>query len=126
MATAPARAERGTGDVPATREPRDGAPAHWVAQPSRTGPVAGSGVAGWARLSFGLARRAIISPRLARDLVLVLWRFRRRRWFARPPFLPLPSREYVRWRMYTAYGDEGAVPPVDDMIRYAHWAGRSR
>lgn len=85
-----------------------------------------TGAAGWTRLSLGLTRRAIISPRLARDLLLVLWRFRRRRWFLRPPFLPLPSREYVRWRMYTAYGDERAVPPVDDMIRYAHWAGGSR
>ena len=31
---------------------------------------------------------------------------------ARPPFLPLPDREYLRWRMYTAYADEAAVPPA--------------
>ncbi|HSA56656.1 MAG TPA: hypothetical protein VLE53_13185 [Gemmatimonadaceae bacterium] len=112
--------------MPEAREPRDGAGPRAVTAPSREGQVAGSGAAGWTRLTFGLARRAIISPRLARDLLLVLWRFRRRRWFARPPFLPLPAREYVRWRMYTAYGDENAVPPVDDMIRYARWAGGSR
>jgi len=23
--------------------------------------------------------------------------------------------------MYTAYGDEGAVPPVEDVIRFATW-----
>ena len=40
------------------------------------------------------------------------------------PFLPLPARDYVRWRMYTAYGDPDAVPPVEDLIRYAHWAVR--
>ena len=52
------------------------------------------------------------------------WRFRSRRWFLRLPFLPIPSAPYMRWRMYTAYGDERAVPPVQDVIRYARWAGR--
>jgi hypothetical protein len=32
----------------------------------------------------------------------------------------------VRWRMYTAYGDEEAVPPVEDVIRYARWVGKQR
>jgi len=27
----------------------------------------------------------------------------------------------VRWRMFTAYGDEEAVPPVADVIRFARW-----
>jgi hypothetical protein len=26
--------------------------------------------------------------------------------------------------MYTAYGDEAIVPPVDDVVRYARWAVR--
>lgn len=79
---------------------------------------------GWGRLSMGLAVRAIVSPALARDLLRVAWRFRRRRWYVRAPFLPVPSGRYVRWRMYTAYGDERAVPPVMDVVRYARWAGR--
>ncbi len=81
---------------------------------------------GWPRLTFSLAVRAAVSPSLARDLLRVAWRFRARRWAVRPPFLPLPAREYVRWRMYTAYGDEHAVPPVDDLVRYARWAARQR
>jgi hypothetical protein len=28
----------------------------------------------------------------------------------------------VRWRMHTAYGDHRAVPPADDLVRYARWA----
>jgi hypothetical protein len=40
------------------------------------------------------------------------------------PVLPVPSMRYVRWRMYTAYGDEDAVPPADDVIAYARWTGR--
>lgn len=49
------------------------------------------------------------------------WTMRRRGWHRSSPFLPLPPAEYVRWRMYTAYGDENAVPPVTDVLRFARW-----
>lgn len=75
-------------------------------------------------LVLRLIPHALLSPALARALIVVAWRFRRLRWYARFPFLPLPAREYVRWRMYTAYGDHDAVPPVEDVIRYARWAAR--
>lgn len=75
-------------------------------------------------LILQLIPRALVSPSLARALIVVAWRFRRNRWHARPPFLPLPARDYLRWRMYTAYGDPDAVPPVADVIRYARWAAR--
>jgi hypothetical protein len=26
--------------------------------------------------------------------------------------------------MYTAYGDEAAIPPADDVIAFAKWVGR--
>jgi hypothetical protein len=80
----------------------------------------------WLRLVLALAPRAIAWPPLALDLLRVAWRFRARDWWRRPPFLPLPPSEYVQWRMYTAYGDEHAVPPVEDVIRYARWVGRQR
>jgi hypothetical protein len=76
----------------------------------------------WARLCATLALRAALRPRLAADLVRVAWRFRRRAWYRQLPFLPLPSPTYLRWRMYTAYGDEHAVPPRADVERYAQWA----
>jgi hypothetical protein len=79
---------------------------------------------GWGALVLGLAVRALVSPSLLRDLIRVAWRFRSRRWFARPPFLPVPSPAYTRWRMYTAYGDDRAVPPLEDVIRYARWTRR--
>ncbi len=75
-------------------------------------------------LVLRLVPRALLSPRLACALLLVVWRFRRNRWWARAPFLPLPARDYLRWRMYTAYGDHDAVPPADDVVRYALWAAR--
>jgi hypothetical protein len=80
----------------------------------------------WLGLSLALAARGVVNPRTAMALVGVAWRFRRRGWLTRFPFLPLPDREYVRWRMLTAYGDENAIPPVADVVRYARWAVRDR
>ena len=68
-----------------------------------------------------LALRAAANPRLALDLLRLAWSFRARDWYRRPPFLPLPPVEYVRWRMLTAYGEEDAVPPPGDVIRFARW-----
>ena len=78
----------------------------------------------WLRLTAVLALRALLRPALAADLLRVAWRFRRRGWWRRFPFLPVPSREYVRWRMHTAYGDANAVPPAEDVERYARWIGK--
>ena len=79
---------------------------------------------GWTRLTLTLALRSVVRPALAADLLRVAWRFRSRHWYRRFPFLPLPARDYVRWRMHTAYGDHDIVPPADDVIRYARWACR--
>lgn len=75
----------------------------------------------WLALIAKLAARAVLRPRLALDLLATAWAFRRRGWWRRAPFLPIPDRTYLRWRMYTAYADEEAVPPVDDVIRFARW-----
>ena len=80
----------------------------------------------WLRLSLALAARAAVRPALARDLLRVAWRFRDRRWYRRFPFLPLPAKDYVRWRMHTAYGEYDAVPPAEDVIRYARWAVKGK
>jgi hypothetical protein len=75
----------------------------------------------WGGLLAGAAVRALVNPRLALDLLKAGWAFRRRQWWANPPFLPLPDRAYLRWRMYTAYGAEDAVPPLDDLVRFVRW-----
>jgi hypothetical protein len=78
----------------------------------------------WLRLSLVLALRGILNPRDGVALLRLAWRFRRRDWWARPPFLPTPAATYVRWRLHTAYGDERIVPPADDIIRLARWTVR--
>lgn len=77
--------------------------------------------ASWPALLASLTARAVVNPRLALDLLRTAWAFRRRRWWATAPFLPVPDREYLRWRMYTAYADEHAVPPAGDVVRFARW-----
>ena len=78
----------------------------------------------WTQLTMRLTARALLNPSLALALVRVAWRFRRRGWVTRFPFLPVPDAAYVQWRMYTAYGDAHAVPPAEDVVRYARWASR--
>jgi hypothetical protein len=80
----------------------------------------------WRRLVLALAARSLRSPSLAIALMRVAWRFRKRGWYAVPPFLPRPPRDYVRWRMYTAYGNYDAVAPAEDVERYARWAVRAQ
>ena len=72
-------------------------------------------------LYLRLALRALVRPQLAIDLLRLAWSFRAREWWRRPPFLPIPPREYMQWRMFTAYGDPNAVPPVNDVVSFARW-----
>jgi len=76
----------------------------------------------WERLSLALALRSVMHPTLALDLVRVAWRFRAREWYRRAPFLPLPDATYLKWRMYTAYGDFDAVPSPEEVERYVRSA----
>lgn len=79
---------------------------------------------GWTRLVISLLLHSLSNPATGAALVRVGWRFRDREWLSHFPFLPLPSREYVRWRMHTAYGAYDTVPPAADVVRYARWAVR--
>jgi len=78
-------------------------------------------IASWPAFYMRLGLKALVRPRVAVDLLRLVWSFRARDWYRRPPFLPLPPRDYMQWRMFTAYGDEGAIPPVDDVVHFARW-----
>lgn len=48
-----------------------------------------------------------------------------RRWWLRPPFLPVPHRDYVRFRHMTALGGDGSPPAEpDDLIQWLEWCRR--
>lgn len=45
------------------------------------------------------------------------------RWYLNPPFLPIPPRQYVKWRLRTAYGkNRPAWPEVArDLWQFGDW-----
>lgn len=73
-----------------------------------------------------MLRLALRRPGLIPHMVGAAWAFRSRHWYRKPPFLPLPSRAYMRWRLETAYGDPDAVPPADEMERFLRWSSAMR
>ena len=49
------------------------------------------------------------------------------RWWTRPPFLPLPDRALLAFRMQTQHGGDGAAgATADDVITWLAWCKRMR
>lgn len=59
--------------------------------------------------------------RLLPGLISASFSFRARKWWRRPPFLPLPDSDYTRWRLYTAYGDRRQRPSWNDVVAFSVW-----
>jgi hypothetical protein len=64
---------------------------------------------------------AVRRPLLLPVMVAAAWRFRRRAWWRHAPFLPLPSRQYMAWRLDTAFGASGSLPEREQLERYLRW-----
>jgi hypothetical protein len=47
------------------------------------------------------------------------------RWWSRSPYLPLPDRGYLEFRLETAYGARG-TPRAVDVVRYLEWCRSAR
>lgn len=73
-----------------------------------------------------MAGQALRHPRMIPHLLRAAWAFRARRWWSRPPFLPLPPESYLRWRLETAYGDADARPSARELYRYLSWGTEMR
>ncbi len=69
---------------------------------------------------------ALRRPRLWPALLSAAWAFRPKDWYRKAPFLPLPSKAYMRWRLETAYGEPDAVPPADEIARFVTWSADMR
>lgn len=79
---------------------------------------------GW--LYVGLVKLAIRRPWLIPVMLTTAWAFRANHWYRQPPFLPLPSKDFMRWRMETAYGPGITVVPSRDLERYLRWGSDMR
>jgi hypothetical protein len=42
-------------------------------------------------------------------------------WWRRWPPLPVPDREYLRFRLQTQYGDPDREPEAGDVVAYLRW-----
>jgi len=63
-----------------------------------------------------------VRPALWGTAVTQLFRLATPGWWRRAPFLPLPSPDYLRFRLVTIYGGTGDVDPeVADLIAYLEW-----
>lgn len=74
------------------------------------------------RLMWAAVRR----PSLIPAILGTAWAFRPNGWFRTPPFLPVPPRSYMRWRLETAFGDPNATPAFDELERYIRWSREMR
>ncbi|MGH9247512.1 MAG: hypothetical protein ACRD29_25005 [Acidimicrobiales bacterium] len=42
-------------------------------------------------------------------------------WWRRRPYLPVPDRDYLRFRVQTQYGDADHDPEPEDLLAYLRW-----
>ena len=65
-------------------------------------------------------------PRIWGEALRTASAMARRDWWRTPPFLPLPDRAYLSWRIATAYGSASTPPDPADLVTYLEWRRRQR
>jgi hypothetical protein len=43
-------------------------------------------------------------------------------WYRRRPFLPVPDRAWMRFRLQTQYGDPNHAPEPADVVTWLEWS----
>ncbi|NNE72329.1 MAG: hypothetical protein HKN26_01560 [Acidimicrobiales bacterium] len=71
----------------------------------------------WLRAAMAVLRR----PDLWFTAVRQVGRLAPSGWWRRPPFVPVPDAEYLRFRLQTAYGDADRDPEPADVVTYLQW-----
>lgn len=74
------------------------------------------------RLATRTLAALAVRPSLWATAVSQARRLAPNRWYATWPFLPLPAREYLEFRVLTQYGDTQSSPDVHDVIDYLEWS----
>ena len=76
-------------------------------------------------MGAAVVRAVVLRPDLWVTAVRQVFRLAPRRWWRRRPFLPVPSREYVEFRMVTQYGGGHGEPlapaAAADVVHYLEW-----
>ena len=74
-------------------------------------------VPGGVRMVTAIARR----PRLWSTAVRQARKLTPTGWWRRRPFLPVPAKDYVAFRIVTQYGEIGRSPSPEDVVDYLAW-----
>jgi hypothetical protein len=77
---------------------------------------------------MGFARAApavVVRPSLWGTAIVQVFRLARPGWWRRSPFLPLPDRDYLRFRLETQYGDPEHPVEPGDIVAYLRWCRAS-
>ncbi len=69
------------------------------------------------RVAFAVVRRPALWPTAVR----AVRRTATPGWWHRRPFLPVPSGDYLRFRMVTQYGETDRQPDPADVLNYLAW-----
>lgn len=69
----------------------------------------------------GAAVAVVVRPWLWRTAVRQAVLLAPSGWWRRRPFLPLPDRAYVAFRLETMYGGTAPRPEAADVVRYLRW-----
>jgi len=72
-------------------------------------------------LSFRVLLAVLLRPYLWYTAIGALIAFAPDRWWARAPFLPIPDRAHMEWRVTTAYGRSDMTLAPDDVVSYLRW-----
>jgi len=76
------------------------------------------------RSAVGVAAVVVRRPSLWGTAVRQWRRTTPHGWWRRRPFLPVPSREYLRFRLVTQYGRADHRIESDDVLNYLAWCKR--
>ena len=74
----------------------------------------------------GAIRAVAARPRLWPAALRQVRALAPRGWWRRPPFLPVPDRDWTAFRLTTAYGDPGAAVVPDDLVTWLEWSATVR
>jgi len=62
-----------------------------------------------------------VRPHLWFVAITQLFRLAPSQWWARAPFLPIPTREYVKFRSQTQDGGQAMPIKSEDVLSYLNW-----
>ena len=82
-----------------------------------------TGSQGTAKIVLRVAIELILKPRLWSTAWRVWFRMTPKRWWKKSPYLPVPSANFVKFRLLTMYGDgdKNQKNVVSDLVLWLEW-----